>query len=129
MSMSGPDTEEEFDAVADESRREHSIERSASFDAAAYIEKACNEMITPSSSPSCDDMSDYADVEEDQLLDEEGKGASMSEGAKALIDSLLVFSEDGMDEIANHIESNRNEDQLAEEEIENFIGSITDHAI
>ena len=129
MSMSGPDTEEEFDAVAHESRGERNIERSASFDAAAYIEKACNEMITPSSSPSCDEMSDYTDVEEDQVLGEEDKGTVMSEGAKSLIDSLLVFSEDGMDEIANHIESNRDEDQLAEEEIENFIGNIADHAI
>ena len=61
--------------------------------------------------------------------DEDEPRSSMSDGAKALIDSLLVFSEDGMDDVANHIEANRSEDQLAEEEIENFIGSMTDHAM
>merc|ERR1712025_1389129 len=92
------------------------------------IEAACKEMLVPV--PSCDENSSDCASDDPGTADEnEEPRTSMSDGAKALIDSLLVFSEDGMDEIANHIEANRNEDQLAEEEIENFIGSMTDQAM
>ena len=124
--MSGAETDDDFDPIAYESGGDNSFERSASFDAAAYIEMACDGMASPRSP--AEDSSDYMDAA--VLLDEEAnKHNNMSEGAKALIESLLVFSEDGMDEIANHIESNRNEDQLAEEQIENFIDDVADQAI
>ena len=108
---SATETEDDIDSQQDQ----------AGFDAAAYIEAACQDYIFAGSS--CDE----ADGDSDDLGLE--PRTSMSDGAKALIDSLLVFSEDGMDELANHIESNRDDDQLAEEEIEHFIGNLADEAM